>query len=92
MTTNHKENLDQALIRPGRIDLNLELTYANSELTANLFEFMYKPVGDTVSLSKVETVGIEQTAREFAAMIPEHKFSVAEDALEKSRDIKRAQG
>ncbi|KAM3551159.1 hypothetical protein MY1884_007858 [Beauveria asiatica] len=50
MTTNHKENLDPALIRPGRIDLNLELTYANSELTANLFEFMYKPVGDTVSL------------------------------------------
>ena len=28
LTTNHKENLDHVLLRPGRIDFNLEFTYA----------------------------------------------------------------
>mgnify|MGYP003329397091 CR=1 FL=1 len=29
MTTNHKEKLDPALIRPGRIDVILEIKFAN---------------------------------------------------------------
>ncbi|KAJ3494728.1 hypothetical protein NLG97_g3890 [Lecanicillium saksenae] len=78
MTTNHKEKLDPALIRPGRIDLNLELTYADAKATANLFEFMYKPVGGAAPLSKAESVAIERAAHEFAAIVPEHKFTVAE--------------
>lgn len=72
------KQLDAALIRPGRIDLKLELNYADSELTANLFEFMYKPVGEAMSLTKAETMAIEQGAREFAAIIPEKTFSVAQ--------------
>lgn len=31
MTTNHKEKLDPALIRPGRVDLQLNITYASSD-------------------------------------------------------------
>ncbi|KAJ3494996.1 hypothetical protein NLG97_g3710 [Lecanicillium saksenae] len=78
MTTNHREKLDQALIRPGRIDLHFKLDYADSKLMTTLFEFMYKPVGDAAALSKAETVEIERAAREFATVIPEHEFSVAE--------------
>jgi chaperone BCS1 len=78
MTTNHIEQLDNALIRPGRIDLRLELDYADSELAAQLFEFMYKPVGEAQPLSKEETLAVEGLAREFAAKIPEGKFSVAQ--------------
>lgn len=78
MTTNHEEQLDPALIRPGRIDLKLELSYADSKLTANLFEFMYKPVEDVQSLNKDETAAIERAARDFAAIVPEHEFSVAQ--------------
>lgn len=78
MTTNHREKLEPALIRPGRIDLSLELNYADSKLTTHLFEFMYKPIGNAASLSKAETAEIKRAAREFAAIIPEREFSVAQ--------------
>ena len=29
MTTNHKEHLDPALLRPGRADIHMELGYAS---------------------------------------------------------------
>lgn len=37
MTTNHKERLDPALIRPGRVDLALQLGLATAEQAANMF-------------------------------------------------------
>jgi chaperone BCS1 len=38
MTTNHPEKIDDALMRPGRVDLKLEVGYMN----ANLFELMLR--------------------------------------------------
>jgi len=38
MTTNHKEKLDPALIRPGRTDLHVELGLVNSKTARVLFE------------------------------------------------------
>lgn len=37
MTTNHKDKLDPALIRPGRADVHLELGLANADMAARLF-------------------------------------------------------
>ncbi len=37
LTTNHRERLDAALIRPGRIDKQLELGYASAEQARGLF-------------------------------------------------------
>lgn len=37
MTTNHKEKLDPALIRPGRVDLELHVTYARPEQKQQLY-------------------------------------------------------
>jgi mitochondrial chaperone BCS1 len=37
MTTNHKEKLDPALIRPGRIDVQLHITYATSDQKKALY-------------------------------------------------------
>ncbi|KAK5627323.1 hypothetical protein RRF57_003038 [Xylaria bambusicola] len=42
MTTNVPESLDEALIRPGRVDLQVEFTYATKEQAKELFIRMYE--------------------------------------------------
>ena len=42
MTTNFKEQLDDALIRPGRIDYKLEFTYATQYQISKMFDLFIK--------------------------------------------------
>lgn len=37
MTTNHKEKLDPALLRPGRADVHVKLNYASDKQMKGLF-------------------------------------------------------
>jgi len=37
MTTNHREKLDPALLRPGRADVHVELNYASHEQMEKFF-------------------------------------------------------
>jgi chaperone BCS1 len=41
-TTNHHSKLDPALIRPGRVDLEIEFTLCSSELIRDIVQHMYK--------------------------------------------------
>lgn len=41
MTTNHKDKLDPALLRPGRADIHIELTFADTFQVKGLFENFY---------------------------------------------------
>ncbi|KAI5211874.1 hypothetical protein AUEXF2481DRAFT_86275 [Aureobasidium subglaciale EXF-2481] len=41
MTTNHPEKLDPALIRPGRVDMQISFTYASTSQIKSLFVRMY---------------------------------------------------
>jgi ATP-dependent 26S proteasome regulatory subunit len=41
VTTNHPDELDQALIRPGRIDLNIHFTKASRHDIASMFQMWY---------------------------------------------------
>jgi len=79
MTTNHAERLDAALIRPGRVDMKLELGYTNKDINARLFRALFmrddtlpdrSRQGDEVTLRKLMT--------EFANKMPEQEFSPAE--------------
>ena len=64
MTTNHKDVLDKALIRPGRIDISIELSKCNRGMIRELSEIYYRQtLGDNVQ--KV----IEQ--------IPEYEYTPA---------------
>jgi chaperone BCS1 len=98
MTTNYITRLDEALIRPGRVDKKVELGLTDKEMTADIFRLIFKPVeGDTVpaedaqldvltgqdgkvpeaTWSQREEAEVERLANEFAAMVPELKFSPA---------------
>jgi mitochondrial chaperone BCS1 len=42
VTTNHVEKLDKAFIRPGRIDVNLEVGYCTLDMIKEMFDFFYE--------------------------------------------------
>lgn len=42
MTSNHPDKLDPALIRPGRVDINLELGYCDNKLVKDMFNGFFK--------------------------------------------------
>jgi chaperone BCS1 len=55
LTTNHVERLDPALIRPGRIDIRVELGYATGEQAARLFRRFFPDAScDLMFAAKVE--------------------------------------
>ncbi|KAB2578122.1 ATPase AAA+ type core [Lasiodiplodia theobromae] len=49
MTTNHPEKLDDALIRPGRVDMQVEFSLATHEQMRDIFIRMYSPDEDNQS-------------------------------------------
>ena len=53
ISSNHYEELDPALIRPGRIDITLELTNASYNTIADIYRFLFNSEIDKKSLSKI---------------------------------------
>ncbi|KAK3933869.1 hypothetical protein QBC46DRAFT_220171, partial [Diplogelasinospora grovesii] len=88
MTTNYPDRLDKALIRPGRIDYQVEFTNATREQVKGLFTNMYDPNSPTrftppesdpgSSNSEAKMKEIIDMAHRFCAAIPEGLFSPAE--------------
>lgn len=54
MTTNHYKNIDDAIIRPGRIDINLEIRKANHTVIKELYYFLYKETIDETNLNTIK--------------------------------------
>lgn len=63
MTTNHKERLDPALLRPGRADVHVKLNYASEKQMKGLFCRFFP--------------NHENLAQEFANQLPVLKLSMA---------------
>jgi chaperone BCS1 len=66
MTTNHREKLDSALIRPGRIDYQVEIKNADKDQVRKLFDRFY-------SGWRIEP----ELRNRFIATIPNYKYSMA---------------
>ncbi|KAI4114139.1 MAG: hypothetical protein LQ338_008048 [Usnochroma carphineum] len=69
MTTNFPEKLDEALIRPGRIDMKIAFTKATRAQMAELFIRMYSPDAEMPTSSK------SVSTAKAAVMIPASKHS-----------------
>ncbi len=70
LTTNHPEQLDPALVRPGRVDRKIELGYATPDQARRLFRWYYRDNG----LSSEELC---RHANRFAAYVPDGKLCMA---------------
>lgn len=84
MTTNKPKVLDEALVRPGRVDMQVEFTFATEKQAGELFERMYEVNSKECSANFIDIDGNYMTTEEmktaaahFAAKIPAG-FSLAE--------------
>ncbi|KAF2005431.1 P-loop containing nucleoside triphosphate hydrolase protein [Amniculicola lignicola CBS 123094] len=92
MTTNYIERLDPALIRPGRVDMKLELYLADEDMINQLFHFVYNhPLKTNIPEDESERIlhqpGQERViedcellrlGQDFVAKVPKLEFSLAE--------------
>ena len=83
MTTNYRERLDPALIRPGRVDLQISFRYPSRDAIKSLFLNIYSvDSGDREALRIPEGFPpvdkIVDLAREFSRVLPEGVFTPAE--------------
>ena len=62
MTSNHYDKLDPALIRPGRIDIKLEMSHLSKECVMKIFEHLYG----------------KKVPRKYVCSIPDKKLTPAE--------------
>ena len=58
MTTNYPDKLDKALIRPGRIDINLEVGYCDICMIQEMFKFFYNKdlIIDVANDEKIQNI------------------------------------
>jgi mitochondrial chaperone BCS1 len=68
MTSNHCENLDTALLRPGRVDMKIEFTHPDDDEIRRLFQAMYCADG---ALSENST--IKDSCEIFSSTCRSHK-------------------
>ena len=72
MTTNHKEKLDPALIRPGRIDFEIEFGFASQECCFQLFKNFYSNYSNESFDSYINEIGTN-----ISKAIPDKELSIA---------------
>ena len=74
MTKRHADRLDGALVRPGRVDWEIKLGFADASVISQVFKCVF--LSDSVgSFNGAE---VEQLADGFVDKVPENTFSVAD--------------
>ena len=54
ISSNHYHELDPALIRPGRIDVTLELSYASRSIINEIYSHLFDDVMDDKTIKKIK--------------------------------------
>ncbi|SPJ72938.1 related to BCS1 - mitochondrial protein of the AAA family of ATPases [Fusarium torulosum] len=73
MTTNRPEQLDSALVRPGRVDMKVLLGNISQKSAEEMFIRMFAP--DLGCTSHLDMDEMEELAAEFAKEIPDNTFT-----------------
>ncbi|KAK4198597.1 mitochondrial chaperone BCS1 [Triangularia verruculosa] len=68
MTTNHLEKLDKALIRPGRVDMQVKFDKADPGMTSAIFRAIYAPLEEDNLPSSSPTTTTSSTSPALAAL------------------------
>jgi chaperone BCS1 len=92
MTTNHLEKLDEALIRPGRVDMTIKFGLADTAMIKTLFtgifttmegDFPEKAIGQELDLHKPGMKGLKKKQIEVLSL--EEKERLEEEEAKKKR-------
>lgn len=93
MTTNHIDRLDEALIRPGRVDVKFYLGKASKSAAGELFDqfFSSSLVEHTPLMEEFSTDVINKARSSFLANVEEgaHSFAALQGVLTTARDDPR---
>lgn len=102
MTSNFPEKLDKALLRPGRIDVNLQFTYADKETIQKAFEYFFNIIDHPYSFTEFNNHAItmaevhsilmnyyDDTNAAFAALRAVAILSVSSTSDDHSKSVKR---
>lgn len=60
MTTNHIEKLDEALIRPGRVDMTVKFDLANTQIITTIFQSIFATLEGDIPTSKIRVIKANQ--------------------------------
>lgn len=76
MTSNHPENLDPALIRPGRVDFKKDFGYAEPNQISRLFQRFYDNLSADTLARAVKAAGKKRTMAELQTALLTNKNDV----------------
>ena len=84
LTTNYKNRLDPALVRAGRCDVQVELTYAVDEQLKQSFKRFYKAATDSDAESFAANVRQKGGAKVTMSQLQEHFVQHRANPMEKA--------